>query len=199
MKSADRFTVLKYMGVAVLLSVLGVWQTASAQEQLFQGVATTNVQLFDVFGQARGTFTYQVQALVVLGSPISGGGLTEANPFHLAVDPIQIVNAPGELSIRSAALSNGFMFQYWQFQLINQNSWQGNLVNNHAAESIALNILTVPQEIAPHIEIPTSMAMANNTQMVGEVSGNQVTIVVDGNSIGGTTPFHTEIVAQRVQ
>lgn len=193
--------------VIILASALSCARTAIAQtadEQVYRGTATTNVQLFDVFGQPKGVSTFQSAVEVVVTPPLAVGGLQETNPFRFVIGTIPVVGgpppgSPGEVSLWSSANVQGVMFQYWQFAAVTNNSWQGSLIDNHVREAVALNLLTVPKEIAPNLELPMVEAMANGTQLQIAANGNQVTFIVDGDSTGGTAPFHIEIVAQRVQ
>lgn len=193
--------------VIVLASFSGLGQAAFAQaapQQIYRGTATTNVELFDVYGQSRGVSTLQSSVEVVLTPRLDVGGLQETNPFRFIIGTIPVTGgppagSPGEISLWSSLNVDGVMFQYWQFAEVTNNSWRGSLTDSHVSEAIALNLLTVPKEIAPHLEMPMPEAMVNGTQMQMAVNGNQLTLILDGNSIGGTMPFHTEIVTQRVQ
>jgi hypothetical protein len=171
----------------------------NTNEQVYRGTATTTVQLSNIYGASKGNFTYKTEVQVVIGPPKKSlTNMSETNPFSLWLQSKPLVNAAGEISIASALPANGAIFQYWQFSG-NDNNWQGVLNDNHTREALALNLITLPMDIAPNLEMPNSVAMINGTKMTGQINVNQLKIIVEGNSTGGNTLFQTEIIAQRVQ
>ena len=158
--------------VIILFSLLSLGQTAIAQtanEQVYRGTATTNVQLFDVYGQPKGISTFQASVEVVLTPPLNVGGLQQTNPFRFFIGTIPVVSgvppgSSGEVSLFSSFTVEGVMFQYWQFAAVTNKIWQGSLTDNHVSESIALNQLTIPKESAPYLEMPMPEAMVYGTQ-----------------------------------
>lgn len=193
--------------VAVLVSFMGMGQTVVAQgasSLIYQGNVTTNVALFDFYGQAKGVFSFQNALQVSLASPLNAGGLQETNPFRFIIESISVAGgpppgSPGQISLASAANVNGVMLQYWQFGASSDTNWQGSLTDSHVREAAAANLLIVPRPSGPHTDTPAPLAMAEGAQMRITANESQFTMILDGVCTDGFTSFHIEIVTQRVQ
>lgn len=171
----------------------------SAGKHIYTGTATTTVQLSNIYGASKGTFSYKTPVEIVFSLPKKSlSNMSETNPFGLWLQSKPLANAPGEISIASALPANGTLFQYWQFTGDNKN-WQGLLTANHTNSALALNLITLPKDIAPNLEMPYPEAMAYDTKMVGQGDSTQIKIIIEGNSTGGSTPVRTEIIARLTQ
>jgi hypothetical protein len=192
-------TSLRVWALQAVLAVIGIsalLAAAPANAQIrYQGRAALTVELVDIFGQPVGQQTYITNVDVQLGPPDPRG----TNPFELVVQSIPLVNAPGEVSLWSSLPAEGVLFQYWTYQYDPASgTFAGALTNNHVAEAIALNLLTIPVEIAPNLPLPSTLAMANGTQMNGYVDVNQIQIQVLGNTTDQAHPFVFVVIATRV-
>jgi len=150
------------------------------------------VQIPDVFGQPVGVQTYKTDVQVEVLSPPHSG---ENNPFSFAAQSVPLSNNPGEVSIRSSLPAEGTLFQYWEVRQQSNGTFAGVLSNNHTAEAIALNLITVPYEVAPNLWLPDTFAMANGTQMESAVDQNRFQARIQGNTTEGTHPFTLDIDA----
>jgi hypothetical protein len=181
----------------IVVCAMNTASPVSAQDYLiYQGTATLTVGLVDVYGQFLGqqSYTTNVEAYVKAAEPRG------SNPFELVVQSVPLVNAPGEVSLwSSATTAPDVLFQYWTYQYDPASgTLVGSLTNNHVAEAIALNLLTIPVEIAPHLSMPSTLAMANGTQMNGHLDDNQLQLQVLGNTTDQAHPFELAITANRV-
>lgn len=193
----------KSLGVWALTAVLApvvidtMFLTSPAHAQFtYQGSATLTVELVNVYGQPLGQQTYTTTVAVQVASPDPRG----TNPFELLVQSVPVVNAPGEVSLWSSLPAEGVLFQYWSYQFNPADgTFAGALTNNHVAEAIALNLLTIPVEIAPNLSLPYTLAMANGTQMSGYVDASQIQLQVLGNTTDQAHPFALVVRAMRVR
>jgi len=180
----------------IVVCAMSTTSPASAQDSvIYQGTATLTVGLVDVYGQFLGqqSYTTNVQASVRAADPRG------SNPFELVVQSVPLVNAPGEVGLWSSLPAEGVLFQYWTYQYdLDSGTLVGSLTNNHVAEAIALNLLTIPVEIAPNLSMPYTLAMANGTQMNGHLDDNQIQLQVSGNTTDQAHPFELAITANRV-
>ena len=181
------------LGILASFLVIAPQATHAATNQVvFNGQMAVTAQLVDVYGQPAGVQTYRTNVQVVASAPQPG----ETNPFNLTIQSTPLVNNPGELSFYSSLPFEGVTFQYWNYSWTNNTTFQGTLTNNHAAEAIAANLVTLPTEIAPNLTMPYTKAMANGTQMVGVIGAdNSLHIVIAGNTTDMSNPFRAEIVA----
>lgn len=196
---------LRIFGLVILLSgilVAGQPMPASAAPSLWRltGVMTTTVQVPNVYLTSSQVYQFQTNVEVLVNYPQQVGPYTEQNPFNLVIQSTPQANNYGEASLWSSLPVEGVLFQYWTYgaeQDANGNiNFAGQLTNNHVQEAIALNLITVPTEIAPSLWMPYTHAMANGTQMQGTFSTNgQVHIVIQGNTTDSFRPFTLEIVA----
>src|SRR3954468_10417378 len=81
---------------------------------VYTGVATTTVQLANIYGQAKGTFTYKTNVQIIIGPPRKDLNNQESSPFRFTIQSQPLVNAPGEVSFWSSLPAEGTVFQYWQ-------------------------------------------------------------------------------------
>lgn len=196
---------LRIFSLIILIStLLAVAQpkpaSAAPNSWRFTGVMTTTVQVPNVYLTSSQVKQFQTNVEVLINYPQQVGAYTEQNPFSLVIQSTPMVNNYGEASIWSSLPAEGVLFQYWSYgaeQDGNGNiNFAGQLTNNHTQEALALNLITVPTEIAPNLWMPYTHAMANGTQMQGTVSANgQIHIVIQGNTTDSYRPFTLEIVA----
>jgi hypothetical protein len=196
MLSKQSLRVWVRQALLALIVIYAMLLASPAEAQLrYQGTVTLTVVLVNIFGQPVGQQTYTTNVDVQLGAPDPRG----TNPFELVVQSIPLVNAPGEVSLWSSLPAEGVLFQYWTYQYDPASgTLAGSLTNNHVAEAIALNLLTIPVEIAPNLPLPFTLAMANGTQMNGFVDVNQIQIQVSGNTTDQAHPFVFVVIANRV-
>jgi hypothetical protein len=176
-------------------------KTAAVNSTIFgtyRGTMTVRALLTNVYGQQLGVATYQVAADVVIDRPISTvRGFRETNPFNLIISPRQLVNNYGEVSVFSAFPHDHFGFyQYWSYAL-QGNRFSGSLRNSFASHGLAVNMITLPREIAPHIWMPYSIALVEGSLITGSFGNNQVQIHIDSNTTDWANPFELDIVAAR--
>ena len=190
--------VIALMVVAMAsLMVAPVSAKAAAQQIAYAGQLTMQVSLTDAYGQPAGTQTYQSNVTITFEAPRQAG-MTETNPFSIVIQSSPLVNNPGEISLYSSMAFENTLFQYWTYQW-DGSTFSGSLTNNHMAEAIALNEITIPTEIYPGYWMPYTQALANGTQMIGtfDQQGN-LSIRITGNVTNESAPFVATIVAQRV-
>lgn len=164
------------------------------------GVMTTTVQVPNIYLSSAQVYQFQTNVEVIIDYARQNGPYAEQNPFSLVIQSTPLTNSYGEASVWSSLAAEGIIFQYWSYgaeQDGNGNiNFAGELVNNHTAEALALNLITVPTEIAPNIWMPFTHAMMNGTQMQGTFYNNgQAHIVIQGNTTDSFHPFRLEIVA----
>jgi hypothetical protein len=162
---------------------------------IYTGSATLTIELVDIYGRSQGTQTYTTNVKVVVGQAKQG----ESNPFYLQIDPAVMTNALGEFSLRSSLPAEGTLFQYWTYQFQQDGAFKGSLTDNHNAEGIALNLATIPVEIAPNLQMPYLLSLARSTQIAGVFDQNQIQIQVAGNTTDMAHPFKATIRARRTQ
>jgi hypothetical protein len=190
---------LRVWALQAVLAFIVIYATllaspANAQIR-YQGTATLTVELVNLFGQPIGRQTYTTNVDMQVGPRDPRG----TNPFEFVVQSNPLVNAAGEVSLWSSLPAEGVLFQYWTYRYDPvSRTITGSLTDNHVAEAIALNLLTIPVEIAPHIWLPFTLAMANGTQMTGNGDVNQIQIEVVGNTTDQAHPFVLVVRANRV-
>lgn len=191
------------LGVATGL-VSWAMMAATAIAQNYAGIATTQVQVLDVYGNVVGQPVYQTQVLVTVRPQLEGGGQVETNPFNLIINPFpEYAGADGATSIASALVSNAvagdLLIQYWNYAYDpNTATIQGSLVNPANQLAAAYNLINVPSEIAPHIWLPFPLGMATGTQISGTITNTSVDVTISGNTLDLAHPFVSRITANVV-
>lgn len=177
--------------------------TAAPQSWRWQGVMTMTIEIPNIYLSATRVERYTTNVEILVAAPQQVGAHKEQNPFNLVIQSTPLINNPGEASIWSSLPAEGIIFQYWT--LTSQRDRNGNitvtgqLTNNHVQEALALNLITVPTEIAPNLTMPYTHAMANGTHMQGTFHQNgQARLVIQGNTTDTFHPFTLEIVARFV-
>jgi hypothetical protein len=179
-----------------VLSLLVPAATATAQAPMqYAGPTTTTIQLVNVYGQVVGTPTYHTTVVTTIGPPKP----RETNPFALVMQSDPLVNASGEWGLWSSSLVDGVTFQYWSYEMQRDGTLRGQLVDNHTGAAIALNLVTIPAEIAPNLTLPMTYAMANGTTITGTFTDRRLTFVINGNTVDQAHPFRIEGVLDRVR
>lgn len=200
-RTVSRRSFLKVVAAALSIGVAGgaFSERATAQSTVFSGTAATNIESLDpTTGQSLGAQSFQLPVSVIVGPPRSAGGITEGNPFSLNVAPGD-AGAAGAIELWSSLPAEDTLFQYWSLQADETGTqFQGQLTDSHVAEAIALNLVNAPTQIAPGIPpLPFPKAMVEGTALQGSTDGQSVQLVVQGNTIDGTTPFASQIQATR--
>jgi len=167
----------------------------------YLGVLTTQVQTYNIYGYPAGVRAYQLQAHVRLAPPARNRYHRESNTFSLLIAPYPYNGVPreGGIEVTSALATRDLLLQYWNLSWTDGYRFNGSLADNHTAEAAANNLLTFSREIAPHITMPFTEAMANGTRLSGYVDTRQVQIRLSGNVTGGNAPFAATINANRAQ
>jgi hypothetical protein len=180
------------VAVAMLFGAVG-----AQDEIIYEGTARLTVELVDVYGRHTGTPTYETHVKIVLAEahPL------ESNPFHMSLQTEPLVNAPGEISLWSGLAAEGTFFQYWTYDFVDEGSsrFAGTLTDPHTRESIALNLMTIPVDIAPNLNMPYILAIGQGAEMVGEFAGDELAIAVEGNTTDAVHPFELQIEATRTR
>jgi hypothetical protein len=197
--------------VGVLLVLFSIFVTGAAAQQqppiapqrfetiaTYSGQATMSVQLVNAYGQSLGWYQYSTTIEIIFGTPqIASGGTQESNPFYLLIQSTPLINNPGEFSIYSSIVYSGVVFQYWDIQIVEGDSFAGRLSDNHVRESIALNSFTIPRAIAPGLTMPYTEAMANGTILGGTFdSAGNLTMRIEGNATHLQNPFVIDVTAR---
>lgn len=180
---------------------------------VFAGVAATAIETLDpLSGQSLGVQQFQLPTSVIFDSPRSAGGITESNPFSLVVAPadpaaagaIEVwsslpANVPADPTVPDLIPGDDVLFQYWSLQTDQSGTqFQGQLVNTHIAEAVALNLVNAPTQIAPGIPpIPFPKPMIEGTTLQGTTDGQTVQMAVQGATVDGANPFASQIQATR--
>ncbi|MEH1833678.1 MAG: hypothetical protein V7L29_16795 [Nostoc sp.] len=168
----------------------------------YTGIATTQVQVVNVYGQIVGQPVFQTEVSVRVGERQEGGGQVEYNPFNLTINPsLAYSNAYGAISIASAFLSTAptagpLLVQYWTIAYDQATGATNATLTNPANElAFSSNLINVPTEIAPNTVEPFSLAMAQGTVLSGVINPNTVDITITGNTLDAAHPFITRIQA----
>lgn len=186
--------------VAGSLLVTASTTTAAPQSWRWRGVMTMAIEIPNIYLSATRVERYTTNVEILVAPPKQVGAHTEQNPFNLVIQSTPLINNPGEASIWSSLPAEGIIFQYWMLTSQRDRNGDilvtGQLTNNHVQEALALNLITVPTEIAPNLTMPYTHAMANGTQMQGTFRQNgQARLVIQGNTTDTYHPFTLEIVA----
>jgi hypothetical protein len=194
-------------GLATLVTTVATWAatTIAAIALEYAGIATTQVQVLNVYGQIVGQPVFQTEVLVTVGPRQEGGRQVENNPFSLFINPLPAyANANGAISIASALVSTAptggpLLVQYWTIAYDPATgAINANLTNPANELALAFNSITVPREIAPNIVLPFPLGMAQGTVLSGVINANTVDITVTGNTLDAGHPFITRIQANLV-
>lgn len=202
-------------------------QTAGGLLGFYSGTTTTTIQYLDAFGQPLGRQTYQNNVVVRLGPVGEGAsGERNPFHLYVVPDPPSITGQEGVYEIHSAlgyaevpgqeirspitgepvdssaggtheTTGGGLTLQYWTLQQTGQTTFAGVLSDPHTAEALAVNLINAVSEIAPGILMVWFYPIAAGTQLAGRVDGNTLTMAIAGNTIDGTRPFRSDIVATR--
>jgi hypothetical protein len=142
---------------------------------------------------------YNYNTIVFIKPPISAGGITESNPFSLQINPDRTGGGDeeGHVDISSSLImtvSTGYLLlQYWNYTLAGEQV-TGTLVDNHAAEASAANMIWAWDDIAG-IFMTMSFSMADGATMNGTVTANAVSLNITGQSIDTYRKFTCQINA----
>lgn len=168
----------------------------------YTGVATTTIEVSDIFGDYVGTTRTQVSTTVTIGRVKQAGGSTESNPFNLFIGPSPgSRNLEGAIELYSAVPFNlqstgDFLAQYWTFQL-NGNRLSGSLTNTYVTQSLDVNFFNSRREVSEGFWNYWSYDIAAGTRIGGTVTEDEIRLRISGNSTDGSRPFISDIVVRR--
>lgn len=167
---------------------------AAAQDRyLFRGTSVLTVELTDAYGRSLGVSEFATDVGVTLRAPYPG----DPNPFMLVVQSEPLIGDAGETSIWTALPAEGTVFRYWTLDVdATGDGFAGELTDAHAREAVALNLITIPYDVAPNLNMPYILAMAEGTRMTGSWRYDIFRVAVEGNTTDGRHPFRWEIVAR---
>ena len=161
---------------------------AAPSKQTYLGPATMRVQLTNVYGQVVGTPTYTTQVEGIIAAPRG----QETNRVSMFMQSKPLVNRPGEWSFASATTYSGATLQYWEYEVADNGEFSGRLTNNHAQEAAAMNLITIPTEIAPNLTVPYTLAFAKGSTIRGVIGNDRISFHIEGNTIDQAHPFVVE-------
>ncbi|MBD2464594.1 PPC domain-containing protein [Oscillatoria sp. FACHB-1407] len=166
----------------------------------YTGVATSTIEVSNLFGQYVGTTQTQISTTVTIGRIKQAGGANESNPFNLTITPSPgSRNVEGAIELYSAVpynIQGGFLAQYWTFQL-SGNRLSGSLTNTYASQSLDANFFNSRREVSQGFWNYWSYDVAAGTRIGGTVTANEIRLRISGNSTDGSRPFVTDIVVRR--
>lgn len=192
----SRRSLLEAMGVAVLAGGALTGPTAAttgstptpvlaqlvSQQSEYRGPARTVVLAGD--GITTTEQTYERDVVVVVGPPRGAPG------------------QPGHWEIRSALLSGNVLFQFWEYDLHEDGTFDGVLTDPHNQEAIAANLIDVELPLIPgRPNLGTNTlpkAMGEGTRLSGRGSEDAVSIHLVGATIDQFTRFESRTEATRV-
>lgn len=192
-------TLIALLVIAASLLLTGSTPAAAAPQRLrLTGVMTMTVQIPNVYLSATRVEQFTTNVEVLVSAPQQVGSHQEQNPFSLVIQSTPLVNNPGEASLWSSLAAEGIVFQYWTLTAKRDRNgnvtFTGQLTNNHVAEAIALNLITIPSELAPNLWMPFSFAIDNGATMSGTFyKKGGASIVIQGNTTDSYHPFKLEI------
>lgn len=169
----------------------------------YVGTNTTTMQWPNVYGAYGDPQSFSTYVLVTISSPVQAGGLVEQNPFNVRVQPLNgAASEPGAIDVLSASAVNGgsgeFLLEYWRHQMPDQLSFQGVLQDTHAAESVAINLVNFPHEVAPNVTVGAfPFGMGVGTQMAGAFASDfsSINVQISGSTIDQARWFYSNISA----
>lgn len=172
----------------------------------YAGTLVTTVEYRDAFGRVIGRETYRIDnATVTIAPPRSYRGQTEQNPvsFILESNP----NAPGALSVYSSFggtytdprthRSVDALFTSWRLS-VNGTRITGEMFDNLTAMASNVSQLMAGHQLYPGA--PWTLwpfPLRNGTQFTARLTGNTLTVDLQGNTASGTRPFTAQLVATR--
>lgn len=169
---------------------------AAAQGQdryLFRGSSVLSVELTDAYGRSLGVSEFATDVGVTLRAPYPG----DPNPFMLVVQSEPLIGDAGETSLWTALPAEGTVFRYWTLDVdATGDGFTGELTDAHTSEAVALNLVTIPYDVAPNLNMPYILAMAEGAHMTGSWRYGILRVEVEGNTTDGRHPFRWEIVAR---
>jgi Bacterial pre-peptidase C-terminal domain len=166
----------------------------------YNGVATTTIEVSNLFGNYVGTTRHQVSTTVTIDRVKQARGVNESNPFNLVIAPSPGArNQEGAVELYSAVpfnIQNGFLAQYWTFQL-SGNRLSGALTNTYVNQSLDANFFNSRREVSQGFWNYQSYDVAAGTRIGGTVTANEIRLRISGNSTDGSRPFVSDIVVRR--
>ena len=188
-------------GAIVGLNVSTNPGVAQSGESIYSGTASTIVLAGD--GASVTQHNYQRNVTIVFGQP-KQGGLQEMNPFNLIIGPADRneTGQSGHFEVHSAALVDGNLFQFWELQMQDSNTFVGTLTNPSNAEALVWNLINVELPLIPgrpNFGVLTQpKGMGAGTQLAGAVSDTSAEIRLLGATIDQFTQFGSQISTTRV-
>ena len=183
---------------------------AQTTTDVYHGTMTIAIDYRSLCGGSYGIGTYQLPVTVTIAPPESfvnefGFRVVEDNPHSLHIQA-GTASDEGALTLDSAAiigpgqLTNRAIFKYWSLAR-NGQALSGQLVEDHAEESVAYNLLNASRELVacrPEFGfLLWSEAVAEGSLLSGTITPTRADITVDGNVKGLTRPFTAHIIATR--
>lgn len=191
-------------GLLTLATTAATWAaTAVAAIAVdYAGIATTQVQVLNVYGQIVGQPVFQTEVSVTVGPQQAGGGEVERNPFSLIINPSPAFsNADGAISIASALVTTAptagpLLVRYWEIAYDQATGAINGILRNPGNQlALTYNLINVPSEIAPNIVLPFPLGIAQGTTLSGVINANTVDITITGNTLDAAHPFVTRVQA----
>ncbi|MEH1839671.1 MAG: hypothetical protein V7L20_13075 [Nostoc sp.] len=191
-------------GLATFVITAATWAatTVAAIALDYTGIATTQVQVLNVYGQIVGQPVFQTEVSVRIGPGQEGGGQVKYNPFNLTINSsLAYSNAYGAISIASALINadptaGPLLVQYWTIAYNPATGATNATLTNPANElAFASNLINVPREIAPNFVSTFPLGMAQGTVLSGVINTNTVDVTITGNTLDAAHPFITRIQA----
>lgn len=161
--------------------------------RVYEGTGELKVQLAGLGGNIQ---TYRTNVRI----NVDAHHANETNPFRFTMQSRPLSNKSGEITIISGYVYDRVWMQFWNYAFDPQKAgyFEGTLADDHMAQALALNAMMVPFEIYPGFVMPYLVSIKNGAQMGGQFTGNQLAVVVIGNSSYGIHPFQFGILANRV-
>ncbi|EGX57786.1 hypothetical protein SZN_21041 [Streptomyces zinciresistens K42] len=180
----------------------------------YSGTAKVTVDVYDYCSadgsrQFAGTRTYSMDATLDLGSPRTGGGATESNPFSLLLAVGQ-PSQTGAVSFQSSAVAvtsgqdlagnprdPNLLLTYWQLEW-NEGNLSGRLSDPNSQQAVTLNLLNWPRLVVACRsdlgELPGGFprAVAEGTTLDGDLDGSSASLTARGSTGDGQVEFRFE-------
>lgn len=173
----------------------------SAEEPIeYVGTATTTVTYLDsTSGEVLRREVYENPVSVELGPPLEVGLASDRNQFHLSIIPrvpllFKNEDAEGDVQTFSALALQTELFHYWDLLVESGSEFTGTLVDNHLEDGNTYNWLNAWR---PGTQISQRLVMSEGSIMSGSISGDSISITMNGNTVEGTTPFESTVIASQ--
>lgn len=172
-----------------------------ADEVVYTGVSTVTLKEFDTYGNQIGQGQFDYFTTLIVGPPVSAGGLVESNDFNLFISSEEASNTLGGFFMKSAAVlfsgSGYFVDQSWVYSEVEPNIYVGELAklsNDQIITGtdplISSIVLYEPNRLAKGTEIAVQFIDASTVEflVVGITNDRQYSFVI-GGTLTTTTPI----------